>query len=222
MKNLLLAVSLSAVLFSSCKKEKEATSPQVSSEIGLALNRTDSTDVVYNITGSFSAAANTTVIAAADEAFRTEILQRVNKLRSEGCQCGSTYMPPVHPLKWNTKLETAASKYAAEMAAKNWFSHTSPDGTAYYTRIYREGYTIKGFRFLNTGENIARGQTSIENVMKSWTGSSGHCKNMMSKYYRDLGVAMGYNAAGKTYKTYWVMDLGAQVPFGGFPEDKIK
>jgi len=36
--------------------------------------------------------------------FQEEFVRQVNRYRTEGCHCGTTYMPPVEPISWNDKL----------------------------------------------------------------------------------------------------------------------
>lgn len=57
------------------------------------------------------------------------MLEKVNRLRSKGCKCGSEFMPPVQQLKWNTHLELAAKNHAQDMYDKNYFDHISPTGS---------------------------------------------------------------------------------------------
>lgn len=133
---------------------------------------------------------------------QAEILQRVNALRAAGAMCGSQSYAATTPLNWNNMLLTAATGHSADMAKNNYFSHTSQDGRTFDQRI-----TATGYIFSTAGENIAAGQTSVQNVMTSWINSPGHCQNLMNPTYRDIGVACVRNDAA-TYRVYWTMDLG--------------
>ena len=135
--------------------------------------------------------------------FQDEILTRVNKLRTSGCTCGNTYMPPVQPLTWNNMLADAASKHAIDMERHKYLSHTSKSGKTIKNRIEESGYTLSGLRTYAIGENIAAGQSSVEKVMQSWLKSEGHCKNIMNKTFKEIGAA-------KT-RLYWVQDFGMRV-----------
>jgi uncharacterized protein YkwD len=70
-----------------------------------------------------------------NDQFKAEFLARINQVRQRGCNCGSTYMPPVQPLVWNDDLENAAKGHARDMAHKNYFSHESQDGRTMGDRI---------------------------------------------------------------------------------------
>lgn len=111
------------------------------------------------------------------------MLQLVNKARQSGCQCGDTYYKPVQPLKWNAKLEAAALKHSVDMYKKSFFSHMAPDGTRGGDRIEKEGYKWAAF-----GENIGTGYKTERAVVQGWLESPTHCKNIMSKMYKEMGV----------------------------------
>ncbi len=127
--------------------------------------------------------------------FATEMLTAVNVLRAKGCNCGTQVMPPVPALKWNSLLEAASVRHARDMATTKKFSHTGSDGSTMQTRINATGY-----RWSTIGENIAWGYTSVTSVMAGWTKSAGHCKNMMSANFTEIGAARNAN--------YWVQDFG--------------
>ncbi len=56
-----------------------------------------------------------------------------------------------------------------------------------------------GVRYSYAGENIAKGQRTPQEVMKSWMNSSGHRKNIMSANFTKIGV--GY------YNGEWVQEF---------------
>ena len=135
--------------------------------------------------------------------FQNEFLTRVNKVRTSGCKCGKTYMPPVQPLQWNSLLESSASNHARDMYKRRYFAHTSLSGKTIKNRLEDAGYTLSGMRTYAYGENIASGQKSIEEVMKGWLKSEGHCKNIMSARFKEIGVA--------EENLYWVQDFGMRI-----------
>ncbi len=135
--------------------------------------------------------------------FQKDFLNKVNRLRTSGCKCGNTYMVPVKPLTWNKMLETAAYGHARDMERRKYFSHTSPSGKTIKNRIENAGYTFSGMRSYAVGENIASGQKSIDEVMKSWTRSESHCKNIMNRNFKEMGVA--------EVRLFWVQDFGMRL-----------
>lgn len=126
---------------------------------------------------------------------QASMLQLINDVRQKGCSCGTTAMPAVGIVSWNTQLETAAQAHAADMSKNNYFSHTGLDGSTPGTRITAAGYTWRGY-----GENIAKGYTSEQAVMNAWLQSEGHCKNIMNANFKEVGVAL--------VNGYWVQEFG--------------
>lgn len=60
-------------------------------------------------------------------------------------------------------------------------------------------------RTFAVGENIAAGHRSIGQVMEGWVRSESHCKNIMNRNYKEIGVAES--------NLYWVQDFGMRVAF---------
>lgn len=113
-----------------------------------------------------------------------EFLLEVNKLRTQGCQCGSTYMPPVPPLRWNAQLEEAARKHARDLEQRNKLTHAGRDGSTVGQRVKRTGYEWGA-----VGENIASGYSSAAEAMEGWRQSVPHCKTMMNPDFSEMGAA---------------------------------
>lgn len=138
--------------------------------------------------------------------FKQDLLDRINALRASGANCGGTNYPAVPPVVWNDKLTQAADGHALDMATKNYFSHDSQDGRTFVDRINAVNYS-----WAAVGENIAAGQADVASVMSSWRNSAGHCANLMSANFVDMGVACRPAASSSNaYSKYWVMDLGKQ------------
>ena len=81
-------------------------------------------------------------------------------------------------------------------------------------RIVFAGYRFNGFKSFAVGENIAMGQMTIDEVMKGWLKSPGHCKNLMNAMFREIGVAEDHD--------YWVQDFGFREPFTAQEQQLIK
>lgn len=164
---------------------------------------------VILLTGSY-----TYIKAGGSTSFKHQFLELINKTRTKGCTCGNTYMPPAPPLVWNDDLEISALGHAKDMAEHKYFSHTSKDGRSMDARIINAGYTFKGFKSFMAGENIAYGQTSINEVMTGWYKSEGHCRNLMNPGFKEVGVA--------EFNTYWVQDFGGREPFSAEQQKLIR
>lgn len=130
------------------------------------------------------------------------MLQRINQHRAAGASCGSRgSFPPAAALTWNDRLTASAYGHSADMAQRNYFSHTSLDGRSFSTRITEAGYVWQ-----SAGENIAAGQGSVQQVMDGWMASDGHCANIMNASYVDVGVACARSTTG--YRIYWTQNFG--------------
>ena len=134
---------------------------------------------------------------APDTGFQDEMLTAVNAARATQQNCGGTIMPPVPALTWDGQLEQAAYTHSNDMANYNFFSHTGSDGSSVSTRVTAQGYT-----WSSVGENIAAGQKDVDAVMKSWIESPGHCLNIMSANFTQMGASFVTNSSTQ-YGIYW-------------------
>jgi uncharacterized protein YkwD len=104
----------------------------------------------------------------------------------------------------NSLLEKAAAGHAQDMNANNYFDHYSRDGRSPTDRIRAAGYpdvpACNCSRQFYYGENIAVGQTTAAQVMNDWMNSSGHKANILSKDFREIGIAIS--------GAYWVQSFG--------------
>jgi uncharacterized protein YkwD len=91
----------------------------------------------------------------------------------------------VPALRFDPALARAAHAHAADMVARDYFDHVSPDGKRFSDRAAAAGY--QGFA---TGENIAQGQRSAAEVMNGWMNSAGHRRNILSSGSNEIGVGV--------------------------------
>lgn len=150
-------------------------------------SRTTSPTISSSLSSSISSQNNLAMLQ--------EVLALVNEERAKVA---------LAPLSRNTLLDRAAVQYASEMRTQNYFSHYGQDGRAPTDRIKAEGYPDVqpcncGRRYYY-GENIARGQTTAEEVMRDWMNSPGHKANILSKDFREIGLGISGN--------YWVQEFG--------------
>ncbi|MCW7539762.1 CAP domain-containing protein [Aquabacterium sp. A7-Y] len=135
--------------------------------------------------------------------FRAEALRLINQHRTAGAVCGRQgRFDATKALTWSDRLAQAAAGHSADMANHDYFSHTSRDGTSFSQRIQATGY-----RGATLAENIAAGQSSVQEVVNSWMDSEGHCVNIMTADYTEFGLACV--AGPGSYGRYWTMNLAA-------------
>ena len=98
------------------------------------------------------------------------------------------------PVKYSAKLSEAAQVRAVEIEKS--FSHTRPDGR-YFSSVFAE----HGISYRYSGENIAWGQKTPEEVVNAWMNSAGHRANILNEKFTELGVGYRQNARGVNYFT---------------------
>lgn len=92
-------------------------------------------------------------------------------------------------LKANKKLTRAATGHARDMTRRDYLNHVTPEGVTPRDRADRQGY--KG----GVGENMnfyfnGRRKTTPLDLFKFWLTSPGHHANILTPYYRDIGVGL--------------------------------
>lgn len=125
-----------------------------------------------------------------DTGWRQQMLDAVNRVRAAN---GAA------PLALCASLSQSAQKHSLDMAARDYYSHYSPEGVGYGTRIWRE-YGGMG------GENIAGGFPDVTSVVDAWVASPGHFANMISPRHAHAGFGL---ATGGSAGTYWVQNFGS-------------
>lgn len=91
----------------------------------------------------------------------------------------------------NDKLISAADMKAADMAAKSYFAHNSPDGKTPWYWIQKAGY-----EYVYAGENLAVNFSNSADVEEAWMDSPTHKANILHNKYSEIGIA----TASGTYK----------------------
>jgi uncharacterized protein YkwD len=125
-----------------------------------------------------------------DTSVAGQILELVNAQRTKaGCRT----------LTLDPRLTSAAAAHAGDMATRNYFNHTSKDGSTFVDRIKEQGYSAP------RSENIAAGQPTVTTVMNAWMKSAGHRANIVDCTATQMGAA---SAQGGSYRIYWVQDFG--------------
>ena len=119
-----------------------------------------------------------------DKAF--EVLDILNEKRRE---------MGLFELTMDARLLDAAMKRSMESAVI--FSHSRPDNTVYYS-IDKD---------MVWGENIAAGRDTSEGTFEQWWNSPGHKKNMVSPFYKSVGI--GCVQINGIY--YWSQEFGLKV-----------
>lgn len=155
--------------------------------------------------GSATARADLFVARASLDAVQDRVVELVNEARAQSRRCGRERHGPAAPLTVSRKLERAAQGHARDMAKRKYFDHRAPDGSQPRDRVQRTGY-----RWRLTGENIAFGPESAEEVVAGWLASPGHCENIMDDRFQEIGV--GVAEGRQRGHIYWVQSFGSPAP----------
>ncbi len=144
-------------------------------------------------------------------------LDAINQARSESQDCGSHgYFPAVSPLTWSDKLYKASYEHIQDLVATETFEHTGSGtesdwagtklGKASNMEERIENYD---YAWRTLAENIAAGTftNTAEKVVQQWLDSDGHCANLMSDSFTEVGMAMIYKEDSK-YSYYWNQNFG--------------
>jgi uncharacterized protein YkwD len=126
-------------------------------------------------------------------------LELVNEVRARGTLCGTREYAPAPPLTLSGTLGGVALGHAADMAQHDYFEHVDPAGQTPADRVRAVGY-----RERLVGENIAYGPESVDDVVKGWLGSPGHCANIMDPRFQQMGFAYATGRHGSRQGLYWV------------------
>jgi hypothetical protein len=97
-------------------------------------------------------------------------------------------------LSLNSALNQAAQAKANDMVARNYWSHTTPDGQEPWIFINNTGYAYQA-----AGENLAYGFSTSGETITGWMNSPGHRANILNGNYREVGfgIANGANYQGE-------------------------
>lgn len=107
-------------------------------------------------------------------------------------KCGS------NSLATTSGLNAAAQHHADDMARYNYVSHTLHNGTTWYQNIANYSTHEAG------GENIAAGQTSVNEVFADWMASADHKRNIMDCSFNFMGVGYATDT-DSPWGTFWVV-----------------
>ncbi|WP_244177065.1 CAP domain-containing protein [Streptomyces albus] len=127
--------------------------------------------------------------SGAERAAEARVLALVNRERRQaGCS----------PVAADPALADLARAFSRDMAERDFFANTDPDGATPWDRAGKLGIGALG------GENIARGQATAEAVMDAWMETPRHRANILNCDYRTLGVGAHFGDGGP----WWTQDFG--------------
>ena len=158
-----------------------------------------------------------THIANISVQLKNTYLFELNQARSIPQDCGTRgIFYEAIPLTWNTKLYRAAYEHSNDLAKTNTFSHRGSGEVTDRTgrslgkaSTSTERVEAHGYTYSQIGENIGAGTNTntAQKVVAQLMKSDGHCANIMSPDYREVGMAMSRNSNSK-FVYYWTQNFG--------------
>jgi uncharacterized protein YkwD len=116
----------------------------------------------------------------------SQVVTRTNQLRyAHGCG----------QLEVDQELTVASVRQSIYMANTGLFSHVWRDGTTFVARSRAAGYRQP------SGENIAWGYRSVDQVMAAWMRSPSHRENILNCAAHSIGTGVVYAPNGIPYYT---------------------
>jgi uncharacterized protein YkwD len=134
--------------------------------------------------------ANTPATAASKAEMRGAVVCLINELRA------AHHLPALHA---NSRLDSSAQRWTNTMVSANEFTH----GVNFAARI-----SAAGFHWSFAGENIASGFSTPRDVVHGWMGSTGHCQNILSPTYSDVGTGVSSHGVLGVPASTWTQDFG--------------
>ncbi|MDO4318599.1 MAG: CAP domain-containing protein [Lachnospiraceae bacterium] len=110
-------------------------------------------------------------------------------------------------LAWSDDAASIAKAYAKKMAAENFFSHTSPDGSTLASRTASLNYRTVGENIIANYMRLGHFSWKISGGVANatgWIASAGHRSNILNAAFTRLGVGITDGSTTSTYTDYGV------------------
>lgn len=129
----------------------------------------------------------------------------------------------------NDKLTNAAQLKANDMAAREYFSHNTPEGLEPWVFLQNVGY-----QYAAAGENLAVNFSDSYDAHDAWMNSPGHRANILQNQFTEVGIATArgkYKGRstvfvaqffGRPQETQFVFNPNNQLVETQFPNNQIQ
>jgi uncharacterized protein YkwD len=100
------------------------------------------------------------------------------------------------PLALDAQLGRAATAFANDMVARQFFDHVSPDGVTLLDRLRDAGWLPSSGAW-TAGENIAWGSSDLgtpAGIVAAWMASPGHRANILRPSFATIGLGIAPGA----------------------------
>ena len=115
-------------------------------------------------------------------------------------------------LRSSARLNLAADRHSADMVARGYFAHVTPEGRSVADRVRATGY-LGGSGDWALGEDIGWGTGSAStpaSIFRAFMNSPPHRRVILSHDFREIGVGVsaGVPVAGEGSGATFVLDFG--------------
>lgn len=124
----------------------------------------------------------------AQSSYTKEVIRLVNEIRAQN---------GLGTLKEDWQLSRVAQYKSQDMKDNGYFSHTSPTYGSPFDMMKSFGISYR-----SAAENIAKGQSTPQQVVNAWMNSQGHRANILNKNYTHIGV--GYVKSGNIWTQMFI------------------
>lgn len=108
-----------------------------------------------------------------------DLLSSTNNMRS---------LNNIGSLKLSKTLDTAAQAKANDMATRNYWSHSTPEGNQPWVFVNDQNYAYQ-----KLGENLAAGFIDSQSTIKGWMASASHRENLLDPSFDEVGFGFANN-----------------------------
>jgi uncharacterized protein YkwD len=153
-------------------------------------------------TASACAGANAPVSRTSPQVLRAAVVCLINRQRA---------LHHLPALNASPLLDRSAQGWTDAMVSSDQFSH----GPNFAARISAAGYVWR-----SAGENIATGYATPRAVVRAWMASTGHCQNILSPVYRNVGTGVsrrpvnGWASGAGTWTQDFALGMNQSPPSG--------
>lgn len=130
-----------------------------------------------------------------NSAFEAQVIALINNERA---------IAGLPPLVENGSLDSSARAHSLDMSVNNFLSHTGSDGSSYWTREVRAGYTGRwGGEIIYAGSGA---YNSPDSAVRWWMNDPPHKALILADYY-DVGAGYVY-CSTSSYGGFFTADFG--------------
>lgn len=151
--------------------------------------------IIASFIGHVSRAEAATVQSYTPAISVAGIISKTNDARAEA---------GLAPLATSTLLISSSQMKANDMMARQYFSHTAPNGARFWTLIDAVGYT-----YAHAGENLALGYSTSDAVVTAWLNSPSHRANILDPKFAEIGIGLVFGEYNGVKQWFIVQHFGS-------------